>query len=97
MTFARTRPLSSYLIAFGVGPFDVVDAGKTRRGTPVRIVTLAHRGGDAAYAAKTSAKIIDLLEDYFGSPYPYEKMDMLTIPLTVGFLAAEVVLERRVA
>jgi alanyl aminopeptidase len=87
--FAVSRPLPSYLVAFGVGPFDFVDAGKSRRGTPVRIVTLANRGGDAAYAAKTSAKIIDLLEDYFGSPYPYEKMDMLTIPLTVGFGAME--------
>jgi alanyl aminopeptidase len=87
--FAVTKPLPSYLVAFGVGPFDLVDAGKTRRGTPVRIVTLAHRGADASYAAKTSAKVIDLLEDYFGSPYPYEKMDMLTIPITVGFGAME--------
>ncbi|HZJ62055.1 MAG TPA: M1 family metallopeptidase, partial [Kofleriaceae bacterium] len=87
--FSVTRPLPSYLVAFGVGPFDFVDAGKTRRGTPVRIVTLAHRAADAAYAARTSARIIDLLEDYFGMPYPYEKMDMLTIPLTVGFGAME--------
>src|SRR5262249_44105565 len=87
--FAPTRPLPSYLVAFGVGPFDIVDAGKTRRGTPVRIVALAHRAADAAFAAKTSAKLIDYLEDYFGSPYPYPKMDMLTIPITVGFGAME--------
>ena len=87
--FAATRPLPSYLVAFGVGPFDIVDAGKTKHGTPVRIVALAHRGGDAAYAAKTSAALIDLLEDYFGMPYPYAKMDMLTIPITVGFGAME--------
>ena len=87
--FAVTKPLPSYLVAFGVGPFDIVDAGKTTRGTPVRIIALAHRGGDAAYAAKTSARLIDLLEDYFGAPYPYAKMDMLTIPITVGFGAME--------
>ncbi|MGH2901215.1 MAG: M1 family metallopeptidase, partial [Solirubrobacteraceae bacterium] len=87
--FGVTKPLPSYLVAFGVGPFEVVDAGKTKRGTPVRIVTLAHRAADAAYAAKTSARVIDLLEEYFGAPYPYEKMDMLTIPITVGFGAME--------
>jgi alanyl aminopeptidase len=89
VTFARTRPLSSYLIAFGVGPFDVVDAGKTRRGTPVRIVALKGRAGDTVWAAQTSARLIDLEEEFFGSPYPYDKMDMLVIPVTVGFGAME--------
>jgi alanyl aminopeptidase len=89
VTFARTRPLSSYLIAFGVGPFDVVDAGKTRRGTPVRIVAMKGRAGDTVWAARTSARLIDLEEEFFGSPYPYDKMDMLAIPVTVGFGAME--------
>ena len=87
--FAQTKPLPSYLVAFGVGPFEIVDAGKTKRGTPVRIIALAHRAADAAYAARTSSKVIDLLEDYFATPYPYDKMDMLAIPITVGFGAME--------
>ena len=87
--FSQTKPLPSYLIAFGVGPFEFVDGGKTKRGTPVRVVTLAHRAADAAYAARTSAKLIDYLEEWFGSPYPYEKMDMLSIPITTGFGAME--------
>jgi alanyl aminopeptidase len=89
VVFARTKPLPSYLVAFGVGPFEVVDAGKTRRGTPVRILTMKDRAPDAAWAARTSATLIDLLEEFFGSPYPYEKMDMLAIPVTVGFGAME--------
>ncbi|HEY0189516.1 MAG TPA: M1 family metallopeptidase [Kofleriaceae bacterium] len=87
--FEPTRPLPSYLVAFAVGPFELVDAGKTAHGTPVRIVALAHRAADAAFAAKTSAKLIDYLEDYFGIPYPYPKIDMVAIPLTVGFGAME--------
>jgi cytosol alanyl aminopeptidase len=87
--FGQTTPLPSYLIAFGVGPFDIVDAGKTASGTPVRIVTMRGRGPEAAWAAKTSAKLLDLLEEFFASKYPYEKMDMLTIPITVGFGAME--------
>ena len=87
--FAQTKPLPSYLVAFGVGPFDIVDAGKTKSGTPVRIVTLAKRGGEAAWAAKTTVPLVEALEEWFGIPYPYEKLDMLSIPLTVGFGAME--------
>ncbi len=87
--FAKTKPLPSYLVAFGIGPFDVVEAGKTKSGVPVRIVTLRGRGPDAAYAAESTARVLDLLEAWFGTPYPYEKLDMLTIPLTVGFGAME--------
>src|SRR5262249_34680135 len=89
VAFARTRPLSSYLIAFGVGPFDVIDAGKSHGGTPVRVITMKDRGPDAAWAVHTSARLIDLLEEFFGSPFPYDKMDMLAIPMTVGFGAME--------
>jgi alanyl aminopeptidase len=89
VAFARTKPLSSYLVAFGVGPFDVVDAGHTRAGTPVRIIAMKERAPETAWAARTSAKLIDLLEEFFGSPYPYDKMDMLAIPVTVGFGAME--------
>ncbi len=87
--FAKTKPLPSYLVALGVGPFDIVDAGKTKRGAPVRIVTLKGRGADAAFAASSTARVVDLLESWFATPYPYEKLDMLTIPLTVGFGAME--------
>ncbi len=87
--FAQTKPLPSYLIAFGVGPFEIVDGGKTKGGTPVRIFTLAKRAAEGAYAAKTTAKLLEITEEWFGVPYPYEKLDMLTIPLTIGFGAME--------
>lgn len=87
--FALSKPLPTYLVAFGVGPFDIVDAGKTKRGTPVRIVTLANRAADAQWAAKSAARLVDITEEWFATPYPYEKLDVLTIPLTVGFGAME--------
>src|SRR6185503_11945064 len=87
--FAKTKPLPSYLVAFGIGPFDIVDAGKTKGGAPVRIVAMKGRGAEAAYAAKTTARILDLLEEWFGIPYPYEKLDMLAVPIVIGFSAME--------
>ncbi len=87
--FKETKPLPSYLVAFGVGPFDIVDAGKTKSGTPVRIITTKGRGTEAAYAATSTARILDLLEEYFAIPYPYEKLDILTVPIVIGFSAME--------
>ncbi len=87
--FEKTPPLPTYLVAFGVGPFEVVDAGKTKLGTPLRVITLAKRSADAAWAAKTAAPILDGLESWFGGRLPYPKLDLLSIPLTVGFGAME--------
>jgi len=87
--FQPSQPLPSYLVAFGVGPFDIVEAPASRSGVVVRIITLQGRAADAAYAAQTTAPILDLLEDWFGIPYAYGKLDILTIPLTVGFGAME--------
>jgi alanyl aminopeptidase len=83
--FAETRPLPSYLVALTVGPFDVVDAGRVgKKRTPIRIITPRGRAGEAGYAARTTGEILTRLENYFGRPYPYEKLDQVAIP-QVGF------------
>ena len=74
--FAETKPLPSYLVAFAVGPFDLVDAGKAgKKGTPVRIATPRGQGARAAYAAKATPELLARLEDYTGIPYPWGKFD----------------------
>jgi alanyl aminopeptidase len=79
--FAVSKPLPSYLVAFGVGPFELVDLGKIGRNhTPVRIITTRGRTSETACAAKTIPEILRRLEDYYGMPYPYEKLDHLAIP-----------------
>ena len=81
VVFKPTPPLPSYLLAFAVGPFGVVEAGKAgKKNTPVRIVTLRGHENEARYAAKTTLPILSLLETYFGIPYPYEKLDEVAVP-----------------
>ncbi len=88
--FAPTKPLPSYLVAFGVGPFDVVNAGTAGRNrTPIRMIVPKGHAAEARWAAETTGPILEVLEDYFGIPYPYEKLDDLAIPQTVGFGAME--------
>ncbi|MBI1786576.1 MAG: M1 family metallopeptidase [Acidobacteria bacterium] len=83
--FAETKPLPSYLVAFAVGPFDIVEAGKAgKKNTVVRILTPRGRAAEAGYAAEATPHILRLLEEYFAIPYPYEKLDQIAIPL-VGF------------
>lgn len=88
--FKETKPLPSYLIAFAVGPFDVVatePVGKNRR--PSRIIVPHGRGAEAEYAASVTPKLIEMLESYFGTPYPYEKLDQIVVPLTTAWGAME--------
>ncbi|HEY6989181.1 MAG TPA: M1 family aminopeptidase [Bryobacteraceae bacterium] len=88
--FAETKPLPSYLVAFAVGPFDVVPVppvGRNRR--PGNIIVPRGRSSEAAYAASITPKLIELLEQYFGTPYPYDKLDQIVVPLTTAWGAME--------
>jgi len=83
--FAQTRPLPSYLIAFGVGPFDIVDAGTAgRKATRVRIVVPKGMAASARYAAQVTPRLLEMSEDYTGVPYAYEKLDSLAVPRQGG-------------
>ena len=86
--FQTTQPMPSYLLAFGVGPFDVLDGGMAGK-TPVRFITPRGRAQEARFAASMTPDILARLENYFGTPYPYEKLDVMALPLTLGFSAME--------
>ena len=87
--FAATKPLPSYLVAFGVGPFDIVPGAKTKSGVAVRVIAPKGRAAEASYAAQNTGRVLDLLEDWFGIPYAFGKLDVMAIPLTSGFGAME--------
>ena len=84
--FAQTRPLPTYLIAFAVGPYDVVDFGEippnSVRKTPLKLrgLTAKGKGERVQYALEGTEAILTALEEYFGSPYPYEKLDLIAAP-----------------
>lgn len=84
--FATTQPLPSYLLAFAVGPYDVVEAKPIPPNSirphpiPLRGIAARGRGKDMTYALDHTAEIVAALEHYFGSPYPFEKLDLLAAP-----------------
>ena len=88
--FAETQPLPAYLVAFAVGPFDLVDGGKAGQAKiPVRIAAPRGAAAEAAYAAQITADLVGVLEDYFGIPYPYDKLDVVPIPTLITWGAME--------
>ena len=83
--FAESKPLPTYLVAFAVGPFETVDAGKVgRKPTPLRIIVPRGRTAEAKWAVESTGPIVAWLENYFDLPYPYEKLDSIAVPLFGG-------------
>ena len=86
VTFARTEALPSYLIAFAVGPWDV-QAGPDVPATAIRSAPITLRGIAAQgqgermrYSLQHTPAIVTKLEEYFGTPYPFDKLDNLAAP-----------------
>ncbi|HYO79061.1 MAG TPA: M1 family metallopeptidase, partial [Thermoanaerobaculia bacterium] len=76
--FATTRPLPSYLLAMAVGTFEYTDV--TGASVPMRIITTRGKGALTGVAAQSTPKLLAALETYFGSRYPFEKLDLIAVP-----------------
>ncbi|WP_436793134.1 M1 family metallopeptidase [Actinospongicola halichondriae] len=79
ITFAETMPMSTYLVAFVVGPLEAT-APIDVAGVPLRVV---HRPGQAhlaQFALDIGAFALEYFADYYGIVYPGEKMDMVAVP-----------------
>lgn len=86
-TFAETAPLPTYLIAFAVGPLDVVEhpgglpPNEVRKqALPFRGVAAKGKGARLKYALENTAPLLASLERYFGEPYPFTKLDVIAVP-----------------
>ncbi|MGB5284665.1 MAG: M1 family metallopeptidase, partial [Polyangiales bacterium] len=86
ISFMPTSPLPTYLVAWAVGPLDVVVgptiAASERRPLPIPLRGIAAKGqGDRLqYALERTEQFVLALEDYFDIPYPYRKLDLVAVP-----------------
>jgi len=86
LTFSTTKPLPTYLVAFAVGPWDVVkgpDITPTEfrsTPTPLRGIAAKGEGHRMQHVLGETNSIIHTLEDYYGFGYPYDKLDLLAAP-----------------
>ena len=79
VSFATTMPMSTYLVAFVVGPLEVTEAIDCG-GVPVRVVHRPGRGDQTAFALDVAAHALQWFSDYYGLPYPSDKLDLVAIP-----------------
>lgn len=88
-SFAPTEKLPTYLMAFAVGPFDVVEGAipptpQRARPLPLRIIATKGQKDRLSYALRETPRIVELLESYFGSAFPFPKLDQIASPVMGG-------------
>ncbi len=77
--FADTMKMSTYLVAFIVGPLDVtlpVDVNNT----PLRVAYPRGKGHLTDYALDVGRFCLDFFADYYGIVYPGGKLDLVAVP-----------------
>jgi alanyl aminopeptidase len=78
ITYGRMPPMPSYLVAIAVGPLEYVPVPGLS--VPGRIITPRGQSALAAEAVKFAPPLLSALEEYFGIPYPYAKLDQIAVP-----------------
>jgi len=77
--FAETEVLPSYLIALVVGPL-VSTSEELAAGVAVRTWSLEEKRGLLGFGQQTALAVLPMLQDYFGLPYAFGKLDQVGIP-----------------
>ncbi|BAK64842.1 putative M1 family peptidase [Sphingobium sp. SYK-6] len=88
-SFAPTLPLPTYLMAFVVGPMAVAEGSvaptpERAKPLPVRVVATEPNSEKLAFALENTGPIVTLLERYFGTPFPFPKLDQIASPVMQG-------------
>ena len=79
VAFAPTIPMSTYLVAFVIGalePTEPVEAD----GIPIRVWAVPGKGHLARFALQVAAFSLRFFRQYYGVPYPGDKLDLIAIP-----------------
>ena len=77
--FARTMKMSTYLLAFIAGPFEATEP-VVSRGTPIRVIVPRGKLHLTDVALENAVFCFEYLSDYYGIPYPGDKLDNIAIP-----------------
>ena len=78
--FRETPKISSYLVAFTVGPYEFTEVAKTPSGIPVRVCLPPGLAAQGIYARDSHVRSVEWLQTYTAIPYPYYKVDAIGIP-----------------
>ncbi len=77
--FDDTMLMSTYLAAFVVGPLEAT-APVDVDGVPLRVVHVPGKAPLAAFALEIGAFALRWFQEYYGVPYPEQKVDLVALP-----------------
>ena len=77
--FGESPVMSTYLLAFIVSELGMIEQ-QAEGGTMVRVLTTRGKEEQGRFALETSVALLSYFNDYFGIPYPLEKLDHIAIP-----------------
>ena len=78
VVFKDTIKMSTYLLAFIVGEFEATDP--VDAGTPLRVVHVPGKRHLTEWAKQIGAFSLKFFAEYYGIPYPGDKLDLVAIP-----------------
>jgi puromycin-sensitive aminopeptidase len=77
--FAETIVMSTYLVAFVVGPLEAT-APIDVDGTPMRVIYPKGKGHLTDFALEVGSFCLRHFTNYYGIPYPGDKLDLVAVP-----------------
>ena len=77
--FAETMKMSTYLVAFVVGPLEISEPAFHGE-VPIRIVHRPGQGHLTTFALEVAVHALAYFEEYYGIAYPTDKLDMIALP-----------------
>ncbi len=82
LRFAETPVMSTYLLAFVVGDLTAIHGQYQGPGGPTQVSVWTTPGKEeqGRFALDTSVSLLTFFNDYFGIPYPLEKLDHIALP-----------------
>ena len=78
VVFRRSPRMSAYLLHLSVGRWDRVSA--VSAGVEIAVYTPPGRSSDGQFALDVAVRLLPWYNDYFGTPYPLPKLDLIAIP-----------------
>jgi len=82
-SFKETPLMSTYLIAFAIGEFNMIETNSFR--VPIRVIAPRdHNIEHGRYCLELAARTLKTFETMFGVDFPLPKMDLIAIPAAQG-------------
>lgn len=78
VTFAPSPKMPSYLLVLAMGELETI--GRKIAGVDVRVVATRGKAKNGRYALDVVSRVLPYYNEYFGTPYPLPKLDLIARP-----------------